>query len=358
MDKSKNDPSMSSGRARCRFRTLVVSLTLMLLCCATLSASQQFRQLCADLVEKSGGVGAIEGDDGWWFLKEEIIHLAAGKFWGEDAATASRTKNKKYADPVPTIVSYSTKLAEKGIKLYVMPVPPKALVYPEKLQPGISSDAAVEERAMYGQFFELLNKSGVEVIDLLPTLLKNKDKLPVYCKTDTHFSGEGLVYFAKAAAENIQNEPWFKNVAKQEYSLQTQDVAIKGDLLQMAGGAEAPETVSLTIVRNTDTGELVESDRQSPVVLLGDSHTLVFSVGGDLHAKGAGLFDHLSSELGFAVDLLGVRGSGVTPARIKFYQRSKKESTYLEGKKALIWCFAARDFTGSGGWKNIPVAPK
>jgi hypothetical protein len=39
------------------------------------------------------------------------------------------------------------------------------------------------------------------------------------------------------------------------------------------------------------------------------------------------------------------------------FQRAKQDAGYLTGKKALIWCFAAREFTGTDGWKKIPVAP-
>lgn len=95
-----------------------------------------------------------------------------------------------------------------------------------------------------------------------------------------------------------------------------------------------------------------------PVLLLGDSHSLVFSVGGDLHTTGAGLFDRLSADLGFAVDLLGVRGSGATPSRIKLYQRTLREPTMLATKKVVVWCLSARELTGSDGWRKIPVAKK
>ncbi len=43
--------------------------------------------------------------------------------------------------------------------------------------------------------------------------------------------------------------------------------------------------------------------RESPVLLLGDSHALVFHAGEDLHGSGAGLADHLALSLGFPVAL-------------------------------------------------------
>jgi len=63
---------------------------------------------------------------------------------------------------------------------------------------------------------------------------------------------------------------------------------------------------------------------ESPVILLGDSHTLVFSRGpaDTLHSVGGGLADLLALELGFPVDLIGVRGSGSTSARAPLVQIS------------------------------------
>ena len=77
-----------------------------------------------------------------------------------------------------------------------------------------------------------------------------------------------------------------------------------------------------------------------------------------MHARGAGLADQLALELGFAVDLIAVRGSGATPVRISLYRQCKKDPGYIVRKKVIIWCFSAREFTESTGWSVVPVAPK
>lgn len=333
----------------------VVAL-LLLIAAQALAAGGNLRETSRDLAEKSQG-SVVEGVDGWLFFKEELEHLAAGKFWGEAAAAASRAKDKANADPLPAILEYNRLLAEKGITLYLMPVPPKALVYPDKLAAGLQPSASAGEAALYREFYDTLAAEGVKVIDLLPALLEKRDQAQLYCRTDTHYSGKGLALFARAAAEALHKESWYGVAAKQEYLRMPQKVSITGDLVQMAGGKGPAEELELSVVSRKADGKPVESDGKSPVILLGDSHALVFQAGDDLHARGAGLFDHLSAELGFPVDLLGVRGSGVTPARVKLFQRAKQDGGYLDGKKALVWCFAAREFTGSGGWRKIPVAP-
>lgn len=74
--------------------------------------------------------------------------------------------------------------------------------------------------------------------------------------------------------------------------------------------------------------------------------------GGDMHARGAGLADHLAKELGFPVDLVAVRGSGATPSRISLMRRRDD----LAGKKVVIWCLSVREFSESvQGWRLLPV---
>lgn len=338
-------------------RLSIVTILIVLLSGTSLLAVPTLREMCKELVEASDGKSVIAGGDGWLFLKDELVHMSAGKFWGEDAVKVSRAKKKAFADPLPAIINYNKALADRGITLYLMPVPPKGLVYPDKLVEGVAPGDAQSERELYTEFYSELRQKGVNVIDLLPQLIERADKQNVYCKTDTHFSGFGLQLFAKEAAKLIKVEPWYKNLPKNKFTVKEQEIVISGDLNQMLGGSEQ-EKVVLSMVSAEDTGEQVVSDIKSPVILMGDSHTLVFSAGGDLHAKGAGLFDNLSAELGVPLDLLGVRGSGVTPARIKLFQRSKKDPDYLTGKKTVIWCFTAREFTGTGGWRDIPVDGK
>jgi alginate O-acetyltransferase complex protein AlgJ len=76
-----------------------------------------------------------------------------------------------------------------------------------------------------------------------------------------------------------------------------------------------------------------------------------------MHTREAGLPDQLALELGFPVDLAGVRGSGATPARINLLRRVQKDPGYWKKKKIVIWCFASREFTQSDGWKKVPLVP-
>lgn len=301
--------------------------------------------------------GVVQGKDGWLFLKDELEHLGSKAFYGPEVLEASKAAKPEFGDPLPAIVDFNDQLKERGIELIFAPIPPKALIYTDKLPGDFSSEMALELEQPYKDFYTKLSEQGVHVLDLIPTFRAAREKQQLYCKTDSHFSGMGLALVAEELGGIIEQGKWYAAIDKKEFSKQTRDVAIHGDLAAMQK-TDTEENLSLQFITDTASGKAESSDPASPVLLLGDSHTLVFSVGGDLHSSGAGLFDQLSAELGLAVDLLGVRGSGATPSRIKLYQRSRKDASFLEKKKTVIWCLTTREFTGSGGWRKIPVAKK
>jgi alginate O-acetyltransferase complex protein AlgJ len=74
-----------------------------------------------------------------------------------------------------------------------------------------------------------------------------------------------------------------------------------------------------------------------------------------MYATGAGFADQLALKLGFPCDIIAVRGSGATPARVNLLRRCRSDPKYLANKKLVIWCFTAREFSESTGWTKVPV---
>jgi alginate O-acetyltransferase complex protein AlgJ len=301
--------------------------------------------------------GVVQGKDGWLFLKEELEHLGSKAFYGKAVIESSKATKPEFADPLPAIVDFSQQLKVRGIQLVFAPIPPKALIYSGKLPGEISPGMLSTLDKMYTDLYTELSKQGVQVLDLIPLFLTANNKEQLYCKTDTHYSGAGLSLVASEFSKEIKKNDWYAGVRKKTYAKTKQEISIHGDLAAMEK-SDSKETLSLDFVTDSVKDKAEVPDPDSPVLLLGDSHTLVFSVGGDLHSHGAGLFDQLSADIKFPVDLLGVRGSGATPSRIKLYQRARKDKLFLEKKKIVIWCLSARELTGSGGWKKIPIAKK
>jgi alginate O-acetyltransferase complex protein AlgJ len=300
----------------------------------------------------------VEGSDGWLFLREELEHIGAGRFWGSDAAAGSRSADAADADPLPAIVDFHEQLRKRGIALIMVPIPPKALIYADRLLDGASETIGLELSAPHREFYELLSRSGIRVIDLVPSMVAERRQSRVYCKTDTHYAGAGLSLASAKIVEEIRTLGGYEFGSKQPYAIQPREVSILGDLALMQGQEGISETITVPEVQAPASHRPLVSARESSILLLGDSHTLVFSMGGDLHATGAGLGENMAARLGFPIDRIGVRGSGATPSRIALFQRSRQYPEYLDSKKVIVWCFAAREFTGTGGWRKIPVAPE
>jgi alginate O-acetyltransferase complex protein AlgJ len=326
---------------------------------ALTEAQQKFTSELAtvfqNLEKKKAAAGA--GEEGWLFFAGDLRLLSLGQFWGDAAAKVSRARKAELANPIPAILDFQHQLKARGIELVVVPVPPKAAIYPEKIVPGF--DLRTHDPApVLGQFYEELRAAGIDVINLSPLLIQNREhqRGPVFCKTDSHWSGIGCVLAAQAIAEHVRRKLAAPAVRK-EYVSDWNEVQINGDLaglLPPDARKPGPEKISVQSVSEKGTGAAVEPDPNSPVLLLGDSHTLVYH---DFLAERAGLIDQLALELGFAPDLIGTRGSGARPVRINLYRRSLRDTGYLAKKKVVVWCFAAREFTESTeGWAKAPVA--
>jgi hypothetical protein len=349
------------------FAPFAIALAILLLChfasfaSAEDDAASAFRRYCAEKASASGDAMAVAGVDGWLFLANELRHIGVGPFWGEPATAASRARPQD-ADPLPVILDFKAQLDGLGIELILLPVPPKAVIFPDMLPDKVTTpvDSRPPPRldATHQDFYQLLRENGVEVLDLTEVFLASRitEEGPAYCLQDSHWSGVGCILAAGLVAEIIRERDWYEGVRRTSFNGELMATPITGDLSAslVAGSLPGEETLQLRKV-TTAEGELVIPDPDSPVILLGDSHNLVFHAGGDMLASGAGLADQLALELGFAVDLLAVRGSGATPARINLYRRSSSQPGYLDGKKVVVWCFAAREFTEGQGWRIVPV---
>jgi SGNH hydrolase-like domain, acetyltransferase AlgX len=304
---------------------------------------------------ESKGAAMIPGTDGWFFLSSDNRFLSVGQFWGADAAKVSRAHKPESADPIPAIVDFHNELKRRGIDLLVVPVPPKAAIYPEKILPDV--DLHGETAAPWlARFYDELRKRGIDVVDLAPVFLQNRagERGPVFCKTDSHWSGFGCVLTAQTIKEKIQEK--LVGQPRKNYAAEWKETTIKGDLGDLAGPNTKklePEKIAVRTISDKETGVAVSPDPNSPLLIIGDSHTLVFH---DFLAEKSGLLDQLAYEIGFAPDLIGTRGSGATSVRVSLYRRARKDPDYLAKKKMIVWCFAAREFTESDqGWDKVPV---
>ena len=169
-----------------------------------------------------------KGQDGWLFTGAELRHLSVGKFWGKDAGKASRCSRPDYADPIPAIVDFNAQLKELGITLIMVPVPPKATIYPE----GIAKNVKPKQTSrVLKEFYKYLHSKGVDVLDLSEIFIKLKNnKKNLYCRQDSHWSGYGCGIAAEQIADKIRPMLWYKTIKKNKYSATNRKIQIEGDL--------------------------------------------------------------------------------------------------------------------------------
>ena len=132
---------------------------------------------------------------------------------------------------------------------------------------------------------------------------------------------------------------------------------VKGTEWESATPREKVQVQTIT----DESGQPLQPNLTSPVLLLGDSHTLVFSEPESFHCDGVGLFDQLSYQLGGPIDLEGSAGGGLVTARLNLYRKVVANPTYWQGKRAVVWVFSAREITQSTfrkGFISVPIEKK
>jgi acetyltransferase AlgX (SGNH hydrolase-like protein) len=322
-------------------------------------AQQHFRNVLADQVQKleQTKTSVFTGEHGWLCLTGNLRLLAAEKFWGDTASKVGRSRDPKWADPIPAIVDFQQQLEKRGIKLLLVPIPPKAAIYAEEIFPGVDLKGS-DPAPFLHRFYDELRGQGVDVLDLTSTFLANRatEHGSLFCKSDSHWSGIGCVLAAQAITQKIRDTSASTQPPREELNSEWKKVLIEGDLqklLRQSQQSTAGEEISVRMVSGKN-GVPIAPDPNSPVLLLGDSHVLVFH---DFLAERAGLLDQLALELGFAPDVIGTRGSAATAVRINLYRHNLSDPGYLAKKKVVVWCFAAREFTATEqGWMLEPVA--
>jgi alginate O-acetyltransferase complex protein AlgJ len=271
--------------------------------------------------------------------------------------------NKEGTDPVPVMAKYAEELKALGVELLVVPVPPKASIYPEKLSDKLDAKSAPGMTA----FFAKLKGAGVEVLDLESIFKEERAKNPgkqLYCATDSHWSPYGARLVAKVIAERYRTNPAIiQNAMRDFIELPEETLEFHGDLLTDAQKTTVPkeklpmQRAGLAAPPDGNNVTTVESDPQSPVLVLGDSHLQVFRKGGNMLAMQGGFVDHFQVYLPTSVEEVTMQAGGADGPRVEIARGTVKNPDFWAKKKIAIWLFTAREFT-QGKWRVIPAVVK
>ena len=313
---------------------------------AILSAVAAIPAFAADVAAVAGELAAkaapntitYKAENGWLYSKNELLHLATGALADGQTAKKSACRKPANADPIPALKAFNDELAKCGIKLILVPTPPKVAIEPcAPLQRG-------EAMVYLRPFYQELRAQGIEVLDLSEAYLSDPKK-HYYCRTDAHWNPVGIQIAAEELAKLIPLR------GKEEFAPAEPVLTVSGDLAKsLDQNKPEQENIAFTVVG----GKTI--DENSPVLIIGDSHTLVFSTGGDMLAEHGGLAERMAQQLKMPVDRIGVKGSAATAVRINLYRKAARDPQWLKNKKFVIYCFSCREFTEStSGWVRVPV---
>ena len=307
---------------------------------------------------ETAGRIAVSGVDDWLFLAPELRLVSLDGPGEREAGEATETE----AGPVATILDLHRQLEALGVDLLLAPVPPKSVVFPEKVSGAVAVPIPVPRLdAALERLYDRLRADGVDVLDLTNHFIRERfhSEGPLYCRTDTHWSGSGCTTAAAVIAADVRARPWHAELELESFGASWYSTGISGDLAGPGGVPAAREELRLRgIIRASGRDRTaVSPDPGSPVLLVGDSHALVFHAGGDLHAAGAGLPDQLAFELGLPVDLAATPAPSPVAALEALVERVRADPGYWSRKRLVIWCFAARAFGAPDDWRPVSIAP-
>lgn len=304
------------------------------------------------------------GRDGWLYYRPDVDYLSGTGFSTAigtgDAASSDYVSSSGCAGPIPALLKFRDDLALRGIRLIVVPVPVKPMIEPEHLATRLPHSEEILQNPSYTAFELELRTRGVELIDLRTPMLREKilSGRAQYLSRDTHWTPSAMEGCAELLARRLRDllPGEFPSAESEACEGRTITVRSRGDLVDMLDLSRplpgyGPEGAVLHPRRQAD-GTHWRPDSASPVLLLGDSFTRIYSAP-DLHwGRDSGLAERLSDHLGRDIDVLAMNAGGSSSVR----QSLARYPERLSGKKAVVYEFSMRDLSG-GDWKVIPMPP-
>jgi len=231
--------------------------------------------------------------------------------------------------------------------------PGKESIYPEWLSRRYPLEQGPPSNQDMDAFLAAMARAGITTVCPAEALWRGKLTGQMYLREDTHWTPEGLAVAADELARTLGDAL----AGPGGLAVRPVTVTRHGDLYDMLGLPDylptpmPPETVTVQQVID-GAGTPVEPDVQSPVVLLGDSFTNIYSVAAMGWGDHGGLGEQLALRLGRPVDIIALNDGGVNTARVNLARRPDA----LAGKRVVVWQFAARDLVVSNGeWQLIEI---
>ena len=316
------------------------------------------RPATLDALLRFGGAGsekAYVGRDGWLFYRPDVDALALGR--RADAG-----------NPAEGLAVWAADLAERGVRLVFLPLPGKAAIHPEELAVrGGAFAAPLVPRGLENLSADVVaawekeaRKRGLDtapapvVLDPAPLLWAHKAVGAQFLRTDSHWTPDAMAAVANETAATVAGMLGLPlpavAVDRQEEIRGVGDTAAMMEL-PAASPFREEQSVIVTPVRRAD-GSVWQPDRSSPVLVVGDSYTNIYSSADLGWGASAGFAEQLSRRLGFDVDRLSRNDAGARSAREMVMTEAAKNPDWLAGKKVIVWPLAMRE-VAAGDWSAV-----
>lgn len=297
---------------------------------------------------REGNEKVLVGRQGFLFFRKEVEMASGPGFLGRRAVVrrGSDAEERVASDPEGAISAYHRELQARGIHLVFVPIPLKPFLYPERVWPGYRGAGPAWNRD-YDLFRSRLAQAGVDVLDVTDDLWRAKAEGEVFLHADTHWTPLGLGVAADRIAAHLRP---ILGDGGASFPSQAVPVTSGGDLLRMMDlwpgrSPFPPQTVVATHVS-------VPGAEESPVLLLGDSFSNIYSRKELGWGECGGLSEQLALRLGLPVQALALNGGGATAVR----QLLSRKPVLLRYKRVVVWACSARDlFDESVAWEPVEL---
>jgi alginate O-acetyltransferase complex protein AlgJ len=312
------------------------------------------------------GVGneqACVGRNGWLFYRPDVEYVTGPAFFDAEGMKRRADKSGLQPDPILAIVDFRDQLRARGIDLMIMPVPVKPSVDPEMLADQVKN-GAVLQNASFANFIDRLGNAGVRVFDPSELLIERKHALggqPLYLQTDTHWRPETMEAVAEGLAKSASGAvTGLSDTGSRPETLKVLEKKVSGlgdiaTMLRLPKSQRIFPLQTVPIHQVTLDNGLWHAEKDTSVLLLGDSFSNIFSLDAMGWGESAGFAEHLSRALGCRViDCIVRNSNGAFATREILSQELARGRDRLAGKKLVVWEFAARELA-FGDWKLLPM---
>jgi len=317
----------------------------------------------------SGNEKGYVGRQGWLFYRPGMDYCTGPRFLNprhmiRRADSGTQWRPAPQPDPRAAIRQFHRQLAERDIRLVLMPTPDKATIHPDKFSSRYEGRRMSVHNPSYRQFLDELEAEGVLVCGVTDALAQYRDHSgnAVYLATDTHWRPEAMELAAAELARLIEEKIVLGATAVgRDWHRTTKEVKNLGDIAMMLKLRQnqsvfGEDVVTIRPVTNA-AGEPWRPDPAAEVLLLGDSFANIYSLEMMNWGCAAGLAEQLSFALNRPVDTILRNADGAYATREMLSRELAQGEDRLAGKKVVVWQFAARELA-VGDWKLLAMTLK